>query len=391
VIALLGLLACIPDATLSEEDRLDLVIPCDVAGDAGLAVRIWRPAEPRYGELAPIFVRTGGLGTVAYQIHLDQGPARAEGAVVVQHIPPGQAGQEASSGGVDDRFGQNWNDGLRCVLAYVDSAEFAEQVPEGAGPRIGTGLSLSGGNLVNVLADDPSLADGAVLWESPLVADVILSELSPGGVADPLFVVGSCSLDGGCPVPGRGEQLRWSQADDAPFEDRDDDGVVGDQEAAYRGMADPSVGEKPLFHSPSLFSDAADLAKPEWWPAEADVEDFWSPRDASAALQDIRDLGSSVAFIYVARSDDHVQVLHEHVRLGQEGLIGADFFRLNPDDAYADHGRENPAGVMVEGVDLSDKLPTRSWEDLVLGAELELADRVFFGTWDVDLDATLNP
>ena len=86
-------------------------------------------------------------------------------------------------------------------------------------------------------ATSPGSADASdFTGRDRLVDQLITNELSPG-VPDPLFVPGSCTLDDGCPVPGRAERL--VALDRAVFQDVDGNGERTPEEPLYRGFSTP--------------------------------------------------------------------------------------------------------------------------------------------------------
>ena len=387
-----------PDAPTPTEPTITTVqLPCPVAGNKGLAVRTWTPGEDhrRWGTAAPVFLRLGGLGSVGFQIQVDAEIAAQKGAVVVQFIGPGQAGSEASSGGTNDFFGKNYRAALQCVFEYLEGTRVDDEgsaFPADAEVVIATGLSLSGGSLVTSVASGTTPADGVVLWESPMVDQIITSELSPGGTLDPLFVPGTCTLDKGCPIPDRAALLQIDGEELVLFQDLDQNGMHSNDEPQYLGVEDTWTGTSRRYFSMELQAEASALIgdpPPYWWVEAKRTQTFWAARDATEALIQIRDEGSSIPFIFVASAMDHVQPHHEHVRLAQEGLLGSVFFRLNADNSYTKTIKELPAGECIDDPDDFTELPNGLFTTMVLAAELELADRLWADNWEPDLDEPL--
>lgn len=377
LLLLFPLVACRDGDDAPPEPTIEHVA-CDVAGDEGLAVRIARPHAPRYGDVAPVVVRVSGIGADGFTDDFADGPAQALGVAVVRFLDPGATDGDVASGGTFDGYGDNRLAAIGCAVGRA--AELGD-------PVLLTGLSI-GGNAV-LLAD--VAVDGVVLWESPLTDQLVLIEPSPGDVVDPTFTPGSCTLDAGCPFPDRADDIRLAAGE--PWRDFDDDGVIDADEPAYHLLPD---GSGATFPSVALDADlrAGGRSLPDDWPDADALAAFWSPRDAAPALRAVRDGARDGRFLYVATADDHAQVFHEHVRLAQEGLGAASFFRLGPDAAYMDAlgapvDVEHDAGTLVADVYADGALPTASSPDLVLAAELELADRARDGDWRADLDAVL--
>lgn len=403
---LVFLLGCTGGGEVDPGGVADVQIPCATAEPEGLAVRLWWPAADsgRHLSQAPVLVRVGGAGSVGFDIGHDPSLAVEQGAAVVQFLRPGVSDDGRASGGIDDFGGASTSDSLACVVAYldgevdpIDGETFAAQVPH-ASVTIATGISV-GGNLVLNAAHQGMPVDGVVLWESPLVDQLVLQEPTlAGGVLDPDFVPGSCTLDGGCPFPERGPRLRWSDLHDSLYQDLDTDGFLDDEEPAYTGLKELST-DVAMFYSRELAAEAEHYAfavdtPPTWWQTDAERDAFWSQWDSTEALVAIRD-GSTTPFVYLARGVDHVQLVHDHVLVAQEGLIGADFFRLNADAAYIDtlgggQVSEQPAGTTVTDLGALDALPMVDVPKHLLSGELELADRAWLGVWDPDLDGVLS-
>ncbi len=354
-------------------------VDCAVAGPQGLAVRVERPPAPRHEAGTPVFVRVNPPGRLGFdEVYPDQAAIEA-GAAVIRFLDVGTSQDGQTSGGTFDGAGASRLEALRCVLA-----EARRLVPE-ASVVVVTGFS-QGGNAVMAAHDG---ADAVVVWEPPLVDQLVMVEPTAGGVADPTFVEGTCTLDGGCPFPGREDSLRWDESESKIFHDLDGDGVLG-AEPSYRGLKD-EVGGTLGFVSVELWDAiAADEeavfggSAPANWPSRIELVQFWAPRDATAALRDLRD-GAGGRFLLVATADDHVQAVHDHERILVEALSGADWWRVNPDSAYSGTG-EVPAGEAPDW----EGLPEISDALLVLSAELEMADRFVHDVWDADLTAPLE-
>jgi hypothetical protein len=407
---MLGLLVVACSETETAADipggTADVVVACAPAEPEGLAIRVWWPAasESRYLGRTPVLVRQGGAGTIGWDIGHDVVDALSVGATVVQYLRPGTSDDGATSGGVDTFGGAASVASLGCVGAYLDGAApregapFAELVPH-AGVRVLTGLSV-GGNLVLIAHERGVLsADGVVLWESPLVDQLILEEPTLDGALDPLFVPGSCTLDAGCPFPGRAQVTGFDASAQKLFRDLDGDALPGAEEPLYEGLHEVR-GDGVAFYSEEMAADAEATALvdgvPGWWPDGSARGTFWADWDATATLRGVRDEGSETPYLLLARGVDHVQLVHDHVAMAQEGLAGARFFRLNPDASYVralggGTPAEQPAGALVLDPVALDALPMTDLDALVLAGELELADRLTLDRWEPDLDGVLWP
>ena len=361
---ILWLIACNPPIVpVIPASQVVEQVACDGAGDEGLAVQITRPTTPRYGDVTPVFVDVGGAGETGFQPTADVD----QGAVDVQFLDAGTTDGTWASGGTFDEYGPNR---LAAVACAVDRAR------EEGDPVVLIGRSMGGD--AALLADVD--VDATVLFESPLVDQLVLSEPSPGGLVDPTFVPGSCSLDGGCPFPGRSTDLRFDQG---LYRDLDGDGGRGAAEPAYQLAHGP---DRP-YPSRALLADAGSVL-PEA-PSLADVDAFWATRDAGPALRDVRDGRRDGRFLFVSTATDHVQVFHEHLRLAEEGLSHASFFRVNPDSAYSGASLETPAGEVIVDPEAEGALPELPDSAMILAASLEMADRAHDGNWTPDLSAPL--
>ncbi len=382
MLALFSLLGC-PGAPAPSlpPGMADAVVACAPTGDQGLAVRVWWPAgsSARHLSTTPVFVRVGGAGSVGWDIGHDPANAVGQGAAVVQLLRPGDTDGEGVSGG-------------------EDGPAFASAVPN-AGVVVLTGLSVGGNMALIATAQGGADVDGVVLWESPLVDQLVLEEPTVDGAVDPRFTPGSCTLAGGCPFPGRTDALRWSDGANRLYQDDDGDGFADPDETTWEG-ARVLRTDAAQFYSRELWAQANESAfaidtPPSWWPDAAALDAFWAGWDATSALTQI-EAGSGLPFFYLARGVDHVQLVHDHVLIGQRALVNASFFRLNADSSYvgtlagADVA-EQDAGVVITDLDALDALPMVDVHAQVLGAELELADRLFLDVWEPDLSAPLLP
>ncbi len=368
-------------------------VACDAAGDEGLALHVLAGAVPRYDDGYAVFVRVWPDHRPGFEEVLPSPPALERGAVVVTLLEPGTSMDGHASGGPVGESGTARVEAVNCALRYVRGDTF----PVTAGPVVLTGVSFGAGTVMHAALEP--LADGAVLFEAPLVDQLVTLEPTPQRTLDPSFVPGTCTLDGGCPFPGRGPALVWSGSD--LFHDLNSDRVKDDGEPVLALMQDPTGGSLGL-PSVELFDEVAansatvfDAAVPARWPTRAATLAYWASRDATVPLQRVRDEGLG-RWLFIATATDHVQVLHEHVRVMQEALPHAAWFRLDPDAAYlslvgAPAGLEFPAFATVADPDAPGALPEAPDGLITLAAELELADRAHANDWSDDLDAVLAP
>lgn len=372
-------------------DPTDLVTqaPCAAAGDQGLAVRVQIGAHPRHGDAVPALIRVWPDTRSGFDEAIASAPAVDRGAAVVRFLDPGDTADGHTSGtiGLDDA--EAHAAAVRCVADFARSDAF----PRPVSSVILTGVSQGGTAALFAAIDAP--IDGTVLFEPPLVDQLVLNEPAPDGIVDPTFTPGTCTL-AGCPFPGRAARLVWTG--DGFVHDLDGNRVRDADEPFERLLPDPLGGLG--FPSSDLYADvtahadtAFDGAIPSGWPDPSAVQAFWAYRDATEPLSTVRD-GGGGAWILVATHVDHVQAFHEHVRIAQDALSYADFFRINADAAYvADVGGpaidEVPAGVVIADPDAAGALPEGPDDPFVLAAELELADRAWSDRWDADLDAVI--
>ena len=392
--------------------QADAQIDCPIAGAEGLATRLWWPSSKgaRHGAV-PVFVRVGGAGSVGWDIGHDPALATENGAAVVQFLRPGTADPDGSaSGGVDDFGGPGVRDAFACTVRFVrgevgalDGASREDLAPFLPGFVVGTGLSLGGSHVLNAAVGDATLpVDGVVMWESPLTDQITLQEMSPFGALVDNFEPGSCTLDGGCPFPGRQESLRYHMSG-VLWADTDGDDVRDASETYFRPLIDQITGFSFVsteMHAEVEANAAAVFAPvggvPADWQDAASTEAFWLGWDAVVSLRQVRDAGDDRPMFVLGSRFDHAQIVHEHTRVGLEGVSGARFFRLNPDSAYLGGLGETdllefPGNTVVDDPAVLDALNEPRPDRQLLAAELELVDRLHAGVWDDDLDAVLIP
>lgn len=378
-------LGCTGGDTGALPEPIDSVmsVPCPVAGELGLAVHVQVPAQSRFTDKFPVVIRVPPASTSGFAETFPAADLLRQGVAVVRFLSPGETAQGSLSGGTDDGKGANRLAALGCVAAWV-----VDDFPVPVGGLVVTGLSNGG---TQVLAAGPLPVDAIVLWESPLVDQLITNEPAPSGIVDPHFTPGSCTL-ARCPFPGRAENLRWNG--EALWDDVDGDGTAVD-EPILRLLPDPDGGRG--FVSRELWDEVdANVATvfagdvPRDWPTRAATNAFWAPRDATIALQT-----PPARVWYLASAQDHVQTFHEPVRVAQLALGAIPFFRVNPDAAYlqalgASVDLEYPAGTLVADPEAEGALPELSDATFVVAAELEAIDRIAHDTWVPDLDASLS-
>jgi hypothetical protein len=392
--------------------QADAQIACAIAEAEGLATRLWWPSseDARHGAV-PVFVRVGGAGSVGWDIGHDPALATQNGAAVVQFLRPGTADPDGSaSGGVDDFGGPGVRDAFACAVRFVrgevntlDGASREDLAPFLPGFVVGTGLSLGGGHVLNAAVGDATLpVDGVVMWESPLTDQITLQEMSPFGTLVGNFEPGSCTLDGGCPFPGRQEILRYHRSG-VLWADANRDDVLDAGEAYFRPLIDQITGFSYVsteMHAEVEANAAAVFAPvggvPADWQDAASTEAFWLGWDAVASLRAVRDSGDDRPMFVLGSRLDHAQLVHEHTRVGLEGVSGARFFRLNPDSTYLGGLGETdllefPANTVVDDPVVLDALNEPRPDRQLLAAELEVVDRLHADVWDDDLDDVLFP
>ena len=292
--------------------------------------------------------------------------------------------------GEDDLHGQGARKAVARVLRYAadliddeDGCRLSDRADGLAPEQLVLVGSSNGGNLaMAVLADtDVELppVGGLVAWETPAGAQFVLKELDEqDGEA--------CGWDetwGGLACEATYTNLRH---DEVTWEDRDDDGVVDEQERVY----DHLRVDGRLLHSPQL---AAALGRADGAFGPEEAWDWFRWRDASraaaGALARIPELGT----ILIGHETDHAQELagSPHVvGLGTTLAEAGGWVRLNPDASYLEGSPDTPA---FEGLDvdapgelLADDIGRRA---AVSAAALELADRVWMGDWSPDLEERL--
>jgi hypothetical protein len=325
----------------------DVVVPCLELASGAVDVRIWWPDPVRTGSPPALVYRVGGADSDGYEINFGTSDLLMNGVGVIQHLAPIN----------EDFWSADEQDAIACVVGYVRGVPL--EIGE-VSNLIVTGLSLAGNTVLNSVIGRTLDVDGVVLWESPLVDELILLEAQPGMVLDPTLVEGGCTLDAGCLFDGRTARLGFDAVTGQLFVDADEDGKHDEEEAYYhREVADGGYAYSRELTSlaQSLFFEESTL--PTGWISGAQLDEFWSAKDATEALISVRDNGSKVPFTYVTAQIDHVQLVQEHILLAIEGLSGSDHFLVN--DATA------------SDIDLAT-LPNESASTLVLSAELAMVD-----------------
>lgn len=328
---------------------IDVVVPCLALSSGAVDVRVWWPDAARTGSSPALVYRVGGAGSDGYEINFSTSDLLMNGVGVIQHYAPIS----------EDFWSADEQDAIGCVVGYVRGAPLEI---EAVSSLIITGLSLGGNTVLNSVIGQALDVDGVVLWESPLVDELILLETSPEMMVDPTLVEGGCTLDAGCLFDGRAARLGFDAVTGQLFVDADEDGKQADDEVYYhREVADGGYAYSRELTSlaQSLFFEES--TPPTGWISGAQLDEFWSAKDATEALISVRDNGSEVPFTYVAAQIDHVQLVQEHILLAIEGLSGSDHFLVND--------------AMVSDIDLAT-LPNESASTLVLSAELAMVDKL---------------
>jgi hypothetical protein len=381
----------VPDDTDATELHAQVGCP-EAAGDEGIAIWLRLPGQSRHPGAIPVIFEVGPYFYAGFDERPGpDGPVIARGAAVLRFLDPGTTSTDGAwtSGGVEDPGGPARLAAIRCVADWVRGPSF----PAELGAFVVVGLS-SGGNPVVLDVADGLPVDGTVLWESPLLDQLMMKEPGQRGedgaiaFVDPTFEAGTCTLASGCPFPGRGPQLRVPPgAHPTVFRDLDGDGVLGAGEPFYElneGIPSLELWDEVAAQDPAIVFGGP---IPGTWPSRPEVVAWWASRAATPGLVALKAQGGG-NFLLIGTRDDHVQLFHEHERLALEALAGAHFVRLNPDAAYV----AEVGGTLVEadpGPDLSN-LPELPDAVLIQAAELELVDRVAAGVWDPDLDEVID-
>ncbi|MCX7049079.1 MAG: hypothetical protein NTX50_26790 [Candidatus Sumerlaeota bacterium] len=350
-------------------------MPCETAGDRGVAVRVLAPKQARYDEGAPVVIHVQG----GVQAGDAAGPPEYIGLGFVEiyfAFPGGGRGETASGGTYDYR-------GPKCVRALADVIRFATgRIACKDGRKIGDivkdvkvltsncGIigSSNGGNACSMVmaAHGKEFPDLAfyVSMESPYGEGAVNAEL--GGFEmglNPAYDPKTGILDLA--------KLAWSP-NEAPFFfrrlpqsaeglkgalffDVDGDGqFTKDKDYAVNAlMCDAGAGLK-AYYSPRLLKEAERRnlykgARPSHVPSLSEGEEFWRWRDGVTSLSEAVKNCPDVAVIVYAGERDHVQAApdHPHILAQVEGFrkAGARFVRLNCDRAYMDRLLQSPQGL----------------------------------------------
>ena len=426
-------------------------LPCEAAGEIGIATMLVYPKQPRYAEGAPIAISVQGI--ISPQSTALRAPSfDTHGMIWIYFVYPGGRSEGYESGGTYD-YG-----GSACVEALYTVIQFAEgKIVNGVGKRItdyveyniltdniGIYACSSGGNVVGMLlARYSSGLEGlkyVVFYETPVGDHYITGDMGKVG-DDPdqrvdadgdgiawddcrnlRYVEGSCNEtsclidfsnldydpqvgfyldnngDGRANFYGKFPKLR-TDVDHSGALEEDEDFIFTAWDVVIRGrrMKVYSYEVTSAAWRKGLFSKV-----PPNVMRLDEALNFWIERDISYHYDEISKNFPEIKVMQIGFARDHVQATRDHPHI----VVNYNAFRkrghwvrLNPDKSYLEYvaGRkldvkENDANIEVSCQNVAGLL--LYFEDrriVTFASMLEMADRVQFDNWNADLKEVLAP
>ena len=425
-------------------------VPCNCAGDRGIATLVAYPKEPRYNEGAPIVVSVQGGHTPGNLMPPSPG-ADLYGIVWVNFLFPGGRYEDYTSGGTFDYNGPCCHEALYSVLMYVQG-----KLTNTAGKKITDYVSYpllldevglignsNGGNMVGqVLAKYSSGLEGVkyvIFYESPVGPHYILGDLGrKGDDPDPRvdgdgdgvpwddarnlkYVEGSCD-ESSCEVDfstlrfdpqvgfyldnnGNGKPDYIGQF---PHVKTDVDGsgaIEEDEDFIFMYMRIPSERGVKRIYSYIVTKAAQDLGLftniPEYVARPEEALEFWRERAINYRYDELARYSSQVKVMQLGFEEDHVQATrdHPHIVVNYNAFRKRGFWvRLNPDKSYLElvagslpsTVKENPANIDLSFYNIGEYLLRyRNIRAVMYASVLEMADRTHYNEWSNDLENVL--
>lgn len=403
--------------------EVDLRLPSESAGPAGLALRVCLPRTPRYGEQAPVavVVPPGWDDSRTSRLLV---PLAAAGFIEVRCCFPGEGAGDARSGGTADLRGPAALAALADVLAFAagqtrstDGLTLAQlAAPLRPAPNLGLmALAHGGSQALLTLARYPAAARATswlATWETPLGDAATLGlqgtrASGPNPAYDPATGVwDSASL-------AYDPTLRVGGTVGGFYQDTNRNGRRDAAEYVLRPLPRPNGDTGVSLLYPLAVLRAAEerrllpKRRPDNLPSLADAQAFWRDRDAVAAVPVVAAQRPELLVEVLGATPDHWLAAAEAPHLGQlYGLwraAGLAWVRLNPEAAYVaalagdTETRDYtalPANVDVPRAALAARLPASGLCPaglLCAAAACELADRVRGGERALELGRLLAP
>lgn len=424
-------------------------IPCDCAGEKGLATMVIYPKQPRYKDGAPVVVTSQG-GHTPGTLHpptLDFDP---QGVVWIEFLFPGGRFEKFESGGVFDYGGRACAEALYSVLQFAQG-----KIENTVGKKIfdyvdypiltdnvGVIGNSNGGNIAGqTFARYSSGLEGVkyiIFYETPAGDHYVVGDLGRIG-DDPdrrvdgdgdgipwddarnlRYIEGSCS-ETSCQIdfstldydPTIGFYLdnngdgRANYIGSYPRVKTDIDGsgaLEPDEDFIFMALNVNINGKKRVVYSylvtkaawdKGLFSKVPEkIMKPE------EAYNFWFEREICYHYDEISKNIPWLKVMQLGFVEDHVQASrdHPHVVINYNAFKNrGHWVRLNPDKSYIKlltgaqlSVKENPANIELTFDNVVQHLLTfRNVKLVVQAAVLEMADRVQYDNWTNDLSKAL--
>jgi len=403
--------------------------------DEGVVLQIIGPTEQTWLPDGASFVVAvvGGIDTDYLPL------AEAErmlnsGRGFVQVIPnfPGGDGPSATAGANDYR-GADSRAALHLALSYaaneledVEGCFLSDRVhvPLSSIAPILHGQSNGGNLTVSLLADEereiPEIS-GLITFEVPAGAQFIAGEFGPEDQVIPTYESGVCAwnAEDGIVCDFDYGEVGWDDSlnvtvfttgdvtGGAAYYDLDADGV-------HDPLSEPVIaGLRPRIEDRNRMIVSAQLASllraldpvPELVLPAEDALNFWQTRDAGRRAAEATAQQPDLKAIIIGTDNDHRQPIPDHPHI--TGLAwalyasGAEWVRVNPDDAYVERfsgqpgsWTDNDANSVAGTGDTNQAMEPESSEagtrGLVTAAAMELADRTYWSDWSPNVTAPLG-
>ncbi len=404
----------------------DIRVPSAVAGKEGLVVRLLYPKTctlSRFENRSPIVVSVPGAD---YKGSVETGsPAdtllTGFGMTYVYFNFPGGGVPPYQSGGMYDSRGPLCQAALRDVILFAlgkkadnNGKLITDLIPYADTTNVGVVGWSNGGNITGVVFDlyggELSGVRYYVGYENPAGDEYVLVDLGGGLQPNPAYIRGKTYLDSerGSVSSLDPTFLTYEPASQKMFFDFDNDGVLDSGTDytcgswyynGYRYFS-TEITEYALSNGIALSLNVAIGEK---------LESFWENRDMSRHF-DTMNLPTLKGALIFASENDHVQNTpdYPHVVVNYQGWSQVvPFVRLNPDASYVgpvfERGGVDVTGTAFTDTDANTLITLGNVENFlepeiglqeadsnyITAGVLEMADRVHFDNWDVNLGTML--
>ena len=424
-------------------------IPCDCAGEKGLATMVIYPKQPRYEEGAPVVVTSQG-GHTPGKIQPPPPDFDPHGIVWIEFLFPGGRMEGFESGGVFDYGGRACIEALYTVLQYAQG-----RISNTAGKRISDYVNYpiltdnvgvignsNGGNIAGqVFARYREGLEGVnyvIFYETPAGDHYVLGDLGrigddPNRLEDAdgdgipwddarnlKYIEGSCDEtscqidfstlaydptvgfyldnngDGKPNYVGRYPRVR-TDVDGSGALEPDEDFIFmalnvnleDRRRLVYSYLVTKAAWDKGLFQNVP-----EDVMRPD------EALKFWLDREICYHYDEISQNMPWLKVMQLGFMEDHVQATrdHPHVVINYNAFKKrGHWVRLNPDKSYIEHlagvkpsVKENHANIDLTFDNVVRHLLLfRDVRLIIQAAVLEMADRTQLNNWSEDLDRVL--